>query len=91
MAEECSVLSNEQTFTNKLYETLESNPKSTIWKRDKYYNILNKIKTGEKENKVDYYFLICKNMIISFFMIKNEQSEYLIMKEGIIIFLQSFL
>jgi hypothetical protein len=29
---------------------LESNPKSTIWKRDKYYNILNKIKTGEKEN-----------------------------------------
>jgi hypothetical protein len=24
-------------------------------------------------------------------MIKNEQSEYLIMKEGIIIFLQSFL
>jgi hypothetical protein len=30
-------------------------------------------------------------MIISFFMIKNEQSEYLIMKEGIIIFLQSFL
>ena len=57
MAEECSVLSNEQTFTNKLCETLESNPKSTIWKRDKYYNILNKIKTGEKENKVDYYYI----------------------------------
>jgi hypothetical protein len=36
---------------------LESNPKSTIWKRDKYYNILNKIKTGEKENKVDYVLL----------------------------------
>ena len=59
MAEECSVLSNEQTFTNKLCETLESNPKSTtcIWKRDKYYNILNKIKTGEKENKVDYFYI----------------------------------
>ena len=57
MAEECSVLFNEQTFTNKLCETLESNPKSTIWKRDKYYNILNKIKTGEKENKVDYYYI----------------------------------
>jgi hypothetical protein len=54
MAEERSMLSNEQTFTNKLCETLESNPKSSIWKRDKYYNILNKIKTGEKENKVDY-------------------------------------
>jgi hypothetical protein len=26
-------------------------------KRDKYYNILNKIKTGEKENKVDYYYI----------------------------------
>ena len=57
MAEECSVLSNEKTFTNKLCETLESNQKSTIWKRDKYYNILNKIKTGEKENKVDYYYI----------------------------------
>jgi hypothetical protein len=55
--QECSVLSNEQTFTNKLCETLESNQQSTIWKRDKYYNILNKIKTGEKENKVDYHFL----------------------------------
>ena len=42
MAEECSVLSNEQTFPNKL---------------NKYYNILNKIKTGEKENKVDYYYI----------------------------------
>ena len=57
MAEECSVLSNEQTFPNKPCETLESNPKSTIWKRDKYYNILNEIKTGEKENKVDYYYI----------------------------------
>jgi hypothetical protein len=28
-----------------------------LWKRDKYYNILNKIKTGEKENKVDYYYI----------------------------------
>jgi hypothetical protein len=43
MAEERSVLSNEQTFTNKLCKTLESNQKSTIWKRDAYYNILNKI------------------------------------------------
>jgi hypothetical protein len=40
MAEEHSVLSNEQTFINKLCETLESNPKLTIWKRDKYYEYL---------------------------------------------------
>ena len=37
------------------------------------------------------YFRICKNMIISFFMIKNVRSEYLIMKEGIIIFVPSLL
>jgi hypothetical protein len=38
MAEEHSVLSNEQTFINKLCETLESNPKLTIWKRDRVLN-----------------------------------------------------
>jgi hypothetical protein len=36
MAEAQIVLSNEQKFTSKLLENLESSQKCVIWKREKY-------------------------------------------------------
>ena len=55
MAEAQIVLSNEQNCTSKLLENLESSQKCVIWKREKYENILNKVKTGKKELPEDYY------------------------------------
>jgi hypothetical protein len=57
MAEAQIVLSNEQTFTSKLLENLESSQKCVIWKRGKYESILNKVKTGKKELPQDYYYM----------------------------------
>ena len=46
----------EQKFTNKLLEILASSKKSVIiWTRVKYEEILEKIKSGKKENCQDYY------------------------------------
>ena len=57
MAEAQIVLSNEQKFTSKLLENLESSQKCVIWKREKYESILNKVKTGKKELPQDYYYM----------------------------------
>jgi len=48
---------SEQKFTNKLLEILESSKKSVIWTRVKYEEILEKIKSGKKENCQDYYYM----------------------------------
>ena len=57
MAEAHIVFSNEQKFTSKLLENLESSQKCVIWKREKYESILNKVKTGKKELPQDYYYM----------------------------------
>ena len=57
MAEAQIVLSNEQKYTSKLLENLESSQKCVIWKREKYESILNKVKTGKKELPQDYYHM----------------------------------
>jgi hypothetical protein len=60
MAEAQIVFSNEQKFTSKLLENLESSQKCVIWKREKYESILNKVKTGKKELPQDYYYRMLK-------------------------------
>jgi len=48
---------SEQKFTNKLLEILESSKTSVIWTRVKYEEILEKIKSGKKENCQDYFYM----------------------------------
>ena len=48
---------SEQKLTNKLLEILEPSKTSIIWTRVKYEEILEKIKSGKKENCRYYYYM----------------------------------
>jgi hypothetical protein len=48
---------SEQKLTNKLLEILEPSKTSIIWTRVKYVEILEKIKSGKKENCRYYYYM----------------------------------
>ena len=48
---------SEQKLPSKLLEILESSKNSVIWTRINYEEKLGKIKSGEKENFHDYYYM----------------------------------